>query len=115
VNKILAFVIAGVFLGTGSLFADNSEVGKYEQGKSLYNDKCQLCHGIKGDGNGSSAAIFSPRPTDFTSPKFWQNAVDKKIADTIKNGKKPMPSFDLTADETKAIIDYISHAFKPSG
>ena len=32
-KKILAFVITGVVFGTGSLFADSSEVGKYEQGK----------------------------------------------------------------------------------
>jgi len=115
VKKILAFVIAGLVFGIGSLFADSSEVGKYEQGGNLYNNKCQLCHGIKGDGNGPAAAVFSPRPTDFTSPKFWQNAVDKKITDAIKNGKNPMPAFDLTADEIKAIIDYISHAFKPGG
>ena len=114
-KKILAFVIAGVVFGTGFLFADSSEVGEYEQGKNLYDNKCQLCHGIKGDGNGPAGSFLSPKPTDFTNPKFWQNNDEKKIAETIVNGKSAMPSFDLKPDEIRAIIDYMSHTFKSGG
>ena len=36
----------------------------------------------------------------------------RKIEDTIKKGKEMMPAFDLEPDEIKAIIWYMSNAFK---
>ncbi|HXH84200.1 MAG TPA: c-type cytochrome, partial [Candidatus Tectomicrobia bacterium] len=35
-------------------------------GKAVYDARCALCHGDKGDGNGPGAELLSPRPRDFT-------------------------------------------------
>ncbi len=86
---------------------------EYDQGKKLYSNKCQICHGVKGDGNGPAGAALSPKPADFTSPNFWQKETDQKITETIKNGHGMMPSFDLKPSEIKDLIDYLSHTFKP--
>lgn len=82
------------------------------KGKTLYTNKCQFCHGIKGDGKGPAAIPLMRHPVDFTDPKFWQDNVVKKIDVTIKKGKEMMPAFDLEPDEIKAITWYISHTFK---
>ncbi|MFZ1058674.1 MAG: c-type cytochrome [Candidatus Rokuibacteriota bacterium] len=40
------------------------------QGKLIYEKKCLLCHGEKGDGNGPAAPLLDPRPRDFTKGKY---------------------------------------------
>jgi len=97
----------GVVLWTWDAAGD-----EYAQGKKLFENKCQICHGSDGKGNGPAAAAMNPRPADFTNPEFWQGDVDKKIAETIRTGKGSMPAFQLTDDEIQSIIDYIRHAFK---
>jgi DMSO reductase family type II enzyme heme b subunit len=40
--------------------------GDANAGKAVYERKCLLCHGEKGDGNGAGAEHLAPRPRDFT-------------------------------------------------
>jgi len=109
--KAVVVAVVGAVVGLGLLSAIAAEGLEYEQGKVLYDGKCQLCHGLKGDGKGPAAASFTPKPSDFTNPKFWRENNEKRIAETIRKGHGPMPAFDLKPDEMKAIIDYMSHAF----
>jgi mono/diheme cytochrome c family protein len=85
-----------------------------DKGKTLYTNKCEICHGAKGDGNGPAASSFSPKPKDFNDPKFWQDNPDKKITDAIENGFGAMPAFELNSDQIKEIIDYMSLTFRPA-
>jgi DMSO reductase family type II enzyme heme b subunit len=41
--------------------------GDVAAGKAVYERKCALCHGEKGDGKGPAAELLDPRPRDFTS------------------------------------------------
>lgn len=111
-KKVPEIAITGVILLTIILWAGIS-AGEYDRGKMLYNSKCQLCHGVKGDGKGSAAAYLGSKPADFTDPNFWKDHDDKKIAATIENGQDEMPAIELKPDELKALIDYL-HNFKPS-
>jgi mono/diheme cytochrome c family protein len=81
-------------------------------GKTLYKNKCQFCHGIKGDGKGPAALPLLSHPVDFTDPKFWQADVEKIIDVTIREGKEMMPAFDLKPDEINAITLYLTNTFK---
>ena len=40
--------------------------GDANAGKAVYEAKCLLCHGEKGDGKGAGAELLLPRPRDFT-------------------------------------------------
>ncbi len=111
-KKIPTYAAAGIFMVTAFLWSGIS-VGEVEKGKQLYMDKCQLCHGVKGDGKGHAAAFLNSKPADFTNPKFWEKEDEKKMAETIENGRGEMPAFDLKPDGMKALIDYITHNFKP--
>jgi mono/diheme cytochrome c family protein len=87
---------------------------QFDEGKTLYGEKCVICHGLLGNGEGPASAAFSPPPADFTKPQFWQRQdIDQFIANTVKNGHPPMPAFNLPPEEIKSIIDYMSHTFKP--
>ena len=111
-KRLLVITFAAMLLGSGFLEITKAQGGEFDRGKSLYNSKCMICHGANGKGDGPAAAALSPQPKDFARPEFWKGDVDKKIADTVRNGLGPMPAFSLSDDEIKAIIGYMSHTFK---
>ncbi len=110
-KPILLFFAVGILLGT-AWEAQSLDRGEYDKGKNLYNDKCHICHGKRGDGKGPGGVAFNPSPANFTDPKLWQGDVRKKISDTLGYGHPPMPAFDLPPDQIKAIIYYMEHTFK---
>jgi mono/diheme cytochrome c family protein len=85
---------------------------EYKQGESLYNSKCSVCHGINGDGKGSAAVAFNPAPTAFVQPEFWKKDTRGLITDSILHGRGKMPAVNLSPQEIKAIIDYMTRAYK---
>jgi mono/diheme cytochrome c family protein len=58
---------------------------------SIYLDKCSSCHGNFGKGDGHDAALYDPRPTNFTLP--LANATDGELFYKISEGRKPMPAY----------------------
>ncbi len=50
--------------------AEAQQAGDANAGKTIYDKKCALCHGEKGDGKGPGAAHFDPKPRDFTKGKY---------------------------------------------
>ena len=119
-KRILGCAVVVMFLGAAPLLVQSFEGNEYDKGKTLYKNKCQFCHGIRGDGKGPAAEPLLGHPVDFTDSKFWQDdaekkiSVEKKIEETIKKGKEMMPAFDLEPGEIKAVIWYISRTFKKS-
>lgn len=112
VKRVFGHAIVLLFLGAAASLATSLEVAGHDKGKTLYRDKCQFCHGIRGDGKGPAAESLLGHPVDFTDSKFWKDDVEKKINDTITHGKEMMPAFDLKPDDITAITWYISHTFK---
>lgn len=104
---VTAILLLGVMFMGGTLYGS-----EYDEGKALYGEKCMICHGADGKGNGPAAAALSPKPKDFNRPEFWkQKNVDQIITTQVKNGKGAMPAFNLSDNEIKEIIDYMSRAF----
>ncbi len=46
------------------------QAGDPAHGQVIYEKKCALCHGEKGDGSGPAAPLLDPRPRDFTKGKY---------------------------------------------
>lgn len=108
--SVMAMVIAIILFTSNLLYSS-----EYDQGKALYEEKCMICHGANGKGDGPAAAALSPAPKDFSKPEFWNREdVVEIITNQVKKGKGSMPAFNLSDDEIKAIIDYMSHTFKKS-
>jgi cytochrome c5 len=112
-KRISGYAVVLMFLGAALLSARGVEGSELDKGKTIYQSKCQICHGEHGMGDGPMSRTFNPKPSNFTKPEFWKNKPEEKIMDAVENGYMEMPPLDLTADEAKAVIDYISHTFKP--
>ncbi len=104
--------VSVLFLITSFLLANTALADDISRGKQLFQEKCTICHGADGKGNGPAAAALNKHPADFNNPEFWKGDVDKKISNIVRNGRPPMPAFSLSSDEIQAIVDYMKQSFK---
>jgi mono/diheme cytochrome c family protein len=84
-----------------------------QKGKSIYEKKCALCHGVKGDGKGPASAGLDPKPTNFKD-SHGERMTDGEHFWKITTGKGGMPSFekDLTEEERWHVISYVNTFMK---
>jgi mono/diheme cytochrome c family protein len=91
-------------------------------GDRLYGDHCAVCHGAKGDGNGSRSADLSPPPRDFTKGVYEFRSTPggtlptdedlwKVISDGL-HGTAMVPWISLSENERWALVAYIE-GFSP--
>ena len=86
-------------------------------GKEDYGYYCVMCHGFKGDGNGTVGQSFYPLPTGLKSSHV-QKQSDGKLFYTITFGlnRHPPLGFMITEADRWAIIHYIrSLSTEPKG
>jgi mono/diheme cytochrome c family protein len=81
--------------------------------KEIYEKKCALCHGERGDGKGPAGAGFNPKPTNFKE-SHGEKMTDGEHFWKITTGKGTMPSYekDLTPEERWHVINYINTFMK---
>ncbi len=112
-RSVMIFTAPAVMLLFAAILsAEDYRITDRTTGKELYEDKCQICHGEKGGGDGLAAVSLSPRPANFTDPAFWKNDVNRKITEAVTKGKGAMPPVPLKPSRVDALIDYMTRAFK---
>ncbi len=104
-NKILAalslllitgsFGLAEVYHKRKAITGDSTEVVSND-GKTLFEAKCALCHG----GDGKLGAAGAKDLSGLTSSV-------EEIKSVILNGKNSMPASDVTPEQAAAIADYV--------
>jgi mono/diheme cytochrome c family protein len=73
-------------------------------GRKLYektaSPPCEMCHGAKGDGKGTLAAQFDPRPRNFTCAMMLDEIPDGQLFWIIQNGSPDtsMPAYKKLSD-----------------
>jgi mono/diheme cytochrome c family protein len=84
-----------------------------QKGKEIFEQKCALCHGDKGDGKGPASAGLNPKPTNFRE-SHGGSMTDGEHFWKITTGRGPMPSYekDLTVEERWHVINYINTFMK---
>ncbi len=86
-----------------------ARAGDANAGKAVYERKCILCHGEKGDGKGPGAERLDPRPRDFTSSLYKIRTTANKIPsdqdlfNVITNGMPgtSMPSWAVLSEKDR--------------
>lgn len=95
-----------------TLNAELSRAADYSAGKAVFKSRCQGCHRIEGDGSYPSTFYKQYRPKDFSKSVAWENLTEEKIRFVLTRGQGVMRPIPLTAEETKALIDYMTHELK---
>ena len=77
------------------------------RGQKLYNTYCIVCHGTKGEGNGSIVPKF-PQPPTLHSDKV-RNWSDGRIFHVMTMGQNLMPSYasQMDREERWAVVRYV--------
>ena len=56
------------------------------QAESIFGDRCAVCHGDNGDGNGPGASNLNPRPQNFHDRKWQRSVSDATLVKVIIYG-----------------------------
>jgi mono/diheme cytochrome c family protein len=81
-----------------------------DQGKVVYQEQCQSCHGEKGKGDGPQAASLSGGMHDWSDPSRLAQLSGQDLYDvTVKGTDKGMPAFQGKLDDAQlwAAVSYI--------
>src|SRR5215470_18220237 len=90
-------------------------------GKAVYERKCMLCHGEKGDGKGAAAELLLPKPRDFTRGLFKirstanKTPTDQDLFRIVTDGMPgtSMPAWEVLSEKDRRnVVAYIK-SFSP--
>lgn len=111
--KIMRYSICvSLFLGFSLVFAGNALCDDYSKGKIIFRSNCVVCHQIESEGAPVSAYHAQYRPKDFTKSSSWKNLSEEKINSVLTKGQGVMRPVKLSAEDSKALIDYLMHDLK---
>ncbi|MFK5984378.1 MAG: c-type cytochrome [Pseudomonadota bacterium] len=85
-------------------------IGDPKVGYTLYQQYCQVCHGVEGDGEGIMTQLMGIMPMDHTNPNETNRLNNKELASSILDGKgRFMPAWRniLTQSDVDALVSYI--------
>jgi mono/diheme cytochrome c family protein len=75
----------------------------------LYEQKCVVCHGPTGGGDGPAAQLLTRKPADFTDAKRMSKVSDGELFWKVTTGHGDMPSWQagLSDNERWLIVSYL--------
>jgi len=114
----LILAAAGLAAARTPLAARSTPAFQPAAGEAVYQQRCEICHGADGDGNGAAAVNMDPRPRDFRrgwykirSTATGQLPTDPDLVQIITDGMPgtTMPAWGeiLTPEEVQAVAVYI--------
>ena len=79
------------------------------EAKKIFSERCAVCHGAEGKGDGVGAAALDPKPRNYTDQEWQKTVTDEQLRDIIVKGgagvgKSPLmpPNPDL-ADKPEVV------------
>jgi mono/diheme cytochrome c family protein len=108
ISYLAGILLLPVWLVTVSHDAPHPDL---KMGKRIYQERCKVCHGLKGDGKSFAANALNPPPKNFTSSQSKKQLTQKRMLDSATNGRSGtamMPWKDvLSPKEIRAVVHYI--------
>jgi DMSO reductase family type II enzyme heme b subunit len=108
---IAFFLISASLAAAAAAFAQDANAGK-----AVYERKCMLCHGEKGDGKGPAAELLLPKPRDFTRGLFKirstanKTPTDQDLLRIVTDGMPgtTMPAWEVLPErDRRNVVAYI--------
>ena len=80
-----------------------------DEGAKIYAEKCSVCHGPNGKGDGPGGAALNPKPRDHTNGAYMNARTDDQLLEVIRNGKGNMPAWKsvLTDEQIHAVLKHV--------
>jgi mono/diheme cytochrome c family protein len=85
-----------------------SDAESLKDGKELYVEHCQSCHGKKGLGDGTKASTLKTEPGDFSTAAY-QSEPDGALFYKIMEGRKDMPGFKKKIPDPEDIWSVVNY------
>ena len=112
------FVSTRLHKGTSPIINPPQQEALINNGKIVYKQRCQGCHGDRGDGKGPASPFLDPKPRDFTKGIFkfhstpGQNSLptDSDLFVTITHGlwgTAMPPWYSISERERLAVIQHL--------
>jgi mono/diheme cytochrome c family protein len=86
------------------------------EAESLFGERCAVCHGDNGEGNGPGAGNLNPKPVNFHNQKWQRSISDERIAKAIVYGGQavgvsasmaPNPDLESKPEIVAALVERI--------
>jgi mono/diheme cytochrome c family protein len=80
-----------------------------EFGEKVFQQRCVLCHGPEGRGNGPASAALKPPPRNFHDAAYMHSRTDAELLTSVRNGKSAMPPWGkvLSDVEIRSALMYV--------
>ena len=65
-------------------------------GEQVVKERCVLCHGESGKGDGPGGAALNPKPRNWTDDSYMGTRTDEQLYQVIFNGKGSMTAWGKT-------------------
>jgi mono/diheme cytochrome c family protein len=84
--------------------------------KQLFTDRCTVCHGATGKGDGDGSAALDPKPRDFTLAEWQSSVTDEHLQKIIVYGglavgmaptMPPNPDLDVKPEVVAELVKLI--------
>lgn len=78
-------------------------------GTKVFQQRCVLCHGPEGRGDGIGGKALNPKPRNFHDKAYMSTRTDAQLSATIHNGKGAMPKWGgvLSEAEIQAVLKHV--------
>ena len=104
-------VIAGLALSGWLAASSHTPPPEPALGKKIYEDRCKVCHGVRGDSNPFTASVLNPPPRNFTNEAAKKELSRERMIRSATEGRPGtamMPWKNiLSKEEIQAVVDYI--------
>ena len=105
-KRILLGLIVFIVLTRGELVAAHGA----EEASTIYHDRCVMCHGATGNGDGPAAAALNPKPKDFQDCGAMSKVTDEQLFNAIKDGGQSVGLSPLMPAWGASVADPQIHA-----
>ena len=84
-------------------------------GSQIYTERCVLCHGASGKGDGAAAAALNPKPRNHTDGSYMNSRTDEDLLTVIRGGKGNMPAWGtvLSEEQIQAVLKHVRSLAEP--
>ena len=102
----LTLTVVGA-LGMSLAVVSSATAADLANGKKIYSDRCERCHGKSGKGDGRVAKSIAKMP-DFTDSKM-SDVSDDELKKITLAGKPPMPAYEgkIAGKDLDDVIAYL--------